>query len=153
MENKMITIKNVCNHMIGIDVPELRMSRSIAPGKLIKMEKDLLEQALTYPGVPELFNRRYLHLVEQEITEEISNGYLEPQLSESDGMTEEEFVKIIETGTDLQFDKILREADPTKYDTIVSAALKAQNITLSKANLIKKVTGKDIFEMKRFMEA
>ena len=59
MEKKTLAIKNISNHEVGIVVPEIRLSRFIQPNRSIKMNKEQLEEALTYPGVPELFNSQY----------------------------------------------------------------------------------------------
>lgn len=150
MDNKKtITIKNISNREVGIVVPEIRLSRFIKSGMSIKMPSDLLEEALSYPGVAELFNDQYLISEEDEKMEEIGAGYVTIPQSKEEKMTEKEIIELIDGGTDLDLDKLLKKSSEYRYDTIVSAALKSQNLTFSKANLIKKVTGKDVIEMKK----
>lgn len=151
MEKKTITIRNISNREVGIVVPEMRLSRFIKPGMTIKMPVDTLEDALTYPGVPELFNSQYLVSEDDETMESIAGGYIKLPETEEERMSEQEIINVLQTGTDLQLDKLLNSATEYRKDTIVSAALKCEGITYSKANLIKMRTGKDIFEMKRFL--
>lgn len=151
MEKKTITIRNISNREVGIVVPEMRLSRFIKPGMTIKMPVDTLEDALTYPGVPELFNSQYLVSEDDETMESIAGGYVKLPETEEERMSEQEIINVLQTGTDLQLDKLLNSATEYRKDTIVSAALKCEGITYSKANLIKMRTGKDIFEMKRFL--
>lgn len=152
MENKTLSIKNISNHEVGIVVPEIRLSRFIQPNRSIKMNKEKLEEALTYPGVAELFNSQYLICEDDEEMEEIGGGYVSIPKTEEEKMTEEDIIKLIQTGSDLQFDKLLKSASQYRLDTIISAALKCESLTFSKINLLKAATGKDILEMKRHLD-
>ena len=149
MDKKTITVKNISNREVGIVVPEIRLSRFIKPGMSIKIPVDTLEDALTYPGVPELFNSQYLVAEDAESMEEIAGGYVSLPETEEEKMTEAEIVKLLETGTDFQLDKLLKSASKYRKDTIISAALKTEEITFSKVKMIKEATGKDILEMKK----
>ena len=152
METKTLAIKNISNHEVGIVVPEIRLSRIIQPNRSIKMGKDQLEEALTYPGVAELFNSQYLICEDDEAMEEIGGGYVSIPATEEEKMSEEDIIKLIQTGSDLQFDKLLKSASQYRLDTIISAALKCESLTFSKINLLKAATGKDNLEMKRQLD-
>lgn len=152
MEKKNVVIKNISNHDVGIVVPEIRFSRFISPGRTIKMTKDQLEDALSYPGVPELFNNQYLICEDSEVMEEVGGGYVNVPTSEEEKMTEAEIVNLIRNGTDLQLDKLLKSATPYRLDTIISAAIKCDDLTFSKIKMIEKVTGKDVLQMRRNLE-
>lgn len=152
MEKKTLAIKNISNHEIGIVVPEIRLSRFIQPNRSIKMNKEQLEEALTYPGVPELFNSQYLVCEDDEAMEEIAGGYVNLPATDEERMSEEDIIKLIQTGSDLQFDKLLKSSSPYRLDTIISAALKCESLTFSKINLLKAATGKDILEMKKHLD-
>ena len=152
MEKKTLAIKNISTHEVGIVVPEIRLSRFIQPNRSIKMGKDQLEEAKTYPGVAELFNSQYLICEDDEAMEEIGGGYVSIPATEEEKMSEEDIIKLIQTGSDLQFDKLLKSASQYRLDTIISAALKCESLTFSKINLLKAATGKDILEMKRHLD-
>lgn len=149
MEKKDITIKNISNREVGIVVHDMKLSRFIKPGMKIKMPVDKLEEALTYPGVPELFNSQYLVAEDQEAMEEIAGGYVNLPEQEEEKLSESEIINLLQKGTDFQLDRLLKSSTEYRKDTIVSAALKCENITFSKLNLISKATGKDIFKMKK----
>lgn len=151
MENKM-SVKNISNHDVGIVVPEMRFSRFIAPNRSIFVEKDKLEELLTYPGVSELFNNQYLVCEDSKSMEEIGGSFVSVPSTKEETLTEEEIVDLINSGTELELDKLLKSATSYRMDTIVSAALKCDGLTLSKVNMIQKASGKDILAMKKSLK-
>lgn len=146
-----VTIKNISNRKIGISIPELRVSRSILPGREIKMEKDVLEEALTFPGVPELFSKKYL--IVEEVNDAIDLDIVDGDKVVTDesgnlaieGTEDFEQLKtIIESGTDFQLKKLLSSENKYRQDVIAAAAAQSHGITLNKIQIIKDITGIDL---------
>ena len=152
MDKKTISIKNISNREVGIVVPELRLSRFIQPGMVIKLAEDVLEEALTFPGVPELFNSQYLVALDAEKMDELAGGYVNIPQTKEETLTEAEIVTLIEKGTEEELKTLLENATDYRKDTIISASLKCEEITYAKVKLIQKYTGKDIFTMKKQLE-
>ena len=62
MDNNKVGIKNISNRNVGLTVKDLRLHRVILPKQTIYLTKEVLEEALTYPGVQYLFDNKYLAL-------------------------------------------------------------------------------------------
>ena len=145
-----VTVKNISNRRVGIYVPDLRINRVILPGREISMEESLLEDALTYPGVTELFSKKYL--IVEEIKEGIELGVIdESSVVTTDGKTVvecneyfEQLKTIIESGTDFQLKKIVSQSNKYRQEVIAAAAAQSSGITLNKIEIIKNLTGIDL---------
>ena len=142
-----VEIKNISNRTVGITIPELRFSRTIKPNMSIQIPKETLEEAIAFPGVAELFNRGYITSKNLEVLEEIGGGYIESKDKKA-LLTEAEIIDVIENGTQLELDKILKATNNYRKDVVITAALKAKDISFQKAELIKKYTGKNVLSMK-----
>lgn len=145
-----VRVKNISGHKVGITVSELRLNRTIEPGKEILIDKETFEESLTYPGVEELFTRKYLALLDTQEALEVGLISEEDISHTEDGdhqeniQDEKEIRKIIETGTDFQLKKLLAKESDYRKTEIANIASRIENITLSKIDIIKKETGIDL---------
>lgn len=147
-QKEKVGIKNISNRRVGILVPELRLRRPIDPSKTVYVDKDLMDEAITYPGVAELFNLHYLIFIEDKDAESISSGYVEIP-TEEEKMDFEDLKEIINSKSDEEFKKIVSSFNAEKLSFLVDAAVVADNITYSKAKIIQELTGIDISVRKK----
>lgn len=150
-----IGIKNICGHKVGLIVRDLRLNRSIEPGKIIQVEKEKFEEALTYPGVQELFDRKYLAMTDTQEAVDLGVISEEDTVTENGKLTQTgiedaaEILKVLETGTDFQLKKLLQNQSDYRKEEIANIAAKSNKITLSKIEIIKNETGIDLQKILR----
>ena len=76
MEQRMVIIKNLVNHRVGISIPELGLQKKwTKKGAIATIPFDMLEQALWYAGVRTLFEKGSLYI--ESMQDKIDLG-LEP---------------------------------------------------------------------------
>lgn len=148
-----VTIKNIGNRKIGFVVSELRINRTIMPGRTMLIEREKLEEALTFPGIEGLFARKYIAIVEPEVGVEMGVVDEESIVTDSEGKMKvegtedfEEIKRILSEGTDFQTKKLFNSANSYRNEVIVAAAYEVPNISANKKEIIKTFTGVDMFK-------
>ena len=149
MENK-VQIQNITNHVVGLIVPDLRLNRDIQPGKTIQVKADVLEDAMSYPGVEKLFRNKYLKFVNAE--EAVDYGVIDEEDVEqtSEGAVQKnaqdaaEILDIIDNGTAFQLKKLLESESESRKREIADIAATSEKIGMDKIDIIKKMTGIDL---------
>ena len=150
---KKVTIKNIANMRIGLTVPDIRLNRVIEPGKSIALDEEMLEEALGFHGVEQLFNQQLLVLVEEAARKELEHTGIKVDLAPEETFDKEEIIKVLETGTDLELKKLLDKASKARKDMVATLAIReAKDISYSKAGLIKAATGTDVFTARQEFE-
>lgn len=156
MENNKISIKNIANHSVGITVEDLRLHRVLQPSQRIFLLKDVLEEALTYPGVMYLFTNKYLIIEDTDFAleqgvlteEEVKNETAEKPIQKNI-QDEAEIAEIINHGTELDLKDLLVNESPARQSVIADIAAECEGLTLGKIDIIKRFSGIDLSKVVR----
>lgn len=150
MDNNKVGIKNISNRNVGLTVKDLRLHRVILPQQTIYLLKDILEEALTYPGVQYLFDNKYLALkdvnfgMEQGILTDEDVDKVNDVLVQKNVQDEEEIKKIVNFGTDFELKKLLADETDARKQVIADIAATCEGLTMSKIDIINRLTGIDL---------
>lgn len=141
-----VTIKNTTVGTVSIIIPEMRLNRTIKQNGSISLPKEVLEEALDYPGVRELFEEQDLAIIDEEFRIESGLQDEDEKVDEEAMLNFDEIKKTISTGTPYQMKKLLEEATPARYQAIAQAAYECEDISMAKIEQITKATGIDIMQ-------
>lgn len=150
MDNNKVGIKNISNRNVGLTVKDLRLHRVILPKQTIYLTKEVLEEALTYPGVQYLFDNKYLALndvdfgMEQGILTDEDVDKVNDVLVQKNVQDEEEIKRIVNFGTDFELKKLLADETEARKQVIADIAANCEGLTMSKIDIIKRLTGIDL---------
>lgn len=150
MDNNKVGIKNISNRNVGLTVKDLRLHRVILPKQTIYLMKDVLEEALTYPGVQYLFTNKYLALndvdfgMDQGILTDEDVDKVDDALVQKNVQDEEEIKKIVNFGTDFELKKLLADETDARKQVIADIAATCEGLTMSKIDIINRLTGIDL---------
>ena len=154
MENK-VEIKNITNRTVGITVEDLRLHRVLQPSQKIYLAKEVLQEALTYPGVMYLFQNKYLVMLDTDFA--LDEGVItEDQIVETkegnvqtNVQDEKEIREIINNGSDLELKKLMADESPERKAIIADIAATCEGLTMSKIDVIKRLSGIDLSKVVR----
>lgn len=148
MEQRMVIIKNLVNHRVGISIPELGLQKKwTKQGAKVTIPFDILEQALWYSGVRPLFEKGSLYI--ENMQDKIDLG-LEPI-----GATEPENIIVLNDGQRLNMLKLMgydefidkvTQLNRTQVDNLIEYAIENKIVDVDKCTYLKKLTGKDIIK-------
>lgn len=148
MEQRMVIIKNLVNHRVGISIPELGLQKKwTKKGAMATIPFDMLEQALWYAGVRTLFEKGSLYI--ESMQDKIDLG-LEPV-----GATEPENIIVLNDGQRLNILKLMKyeefvdkvsQLNRTQVDNLIEYAIENKIVDVDKCTYLKKLTGKDIIK-------
>ncbi len=150
MDNNKVGIKNISNRNVGLTVKDLRLHRVILPKQTIYLTKEVLEEALTYPGVQYLFDNKYLALndvnfgMEQGILTDEDVDKVNDVLVQKNVQDKEEIKRIVNFGTDFELKKLLADETEARKQVIADIAANCEGLTMSKIDIIKRLTGIDL---------
>ena len=150
MDNNKVGIKNISNRNVGLTVKDLRLHRVILPKQTIYLTKEVLEEALTYPGVQYLFDNKYLALndinfgMEQGILTDEDVDKVDDVLVQKNVQDEEEIKRVVNFGTDFELKKLLADETEARKQVIADIAASCEGLTMSKIDIIKRLTGIDL---------
>lgn len=150
MDNNKVGIKNISNRNVGLTVKDLRLHRVILPKQTIYLTKEVLEEALTYPGVQYLFDNKYLALndvnfgMEQGILTDEDVDKVNDVLVQKNVQDEEEIKRIVNFGTDFELKKLLADETEVRKQVIADIAATCEGLTMSKIDIINRLTGIDL---------
>ena len=152
--SKKISIKNIANMRIGLTVPDIRLNRVIEPGKTISIDEEILDEAMGFHGVEQLFAQQLLVITDEAARKSLEHTGVKVDLEPEETMDKDEIIKLLETGTDLEVKKLLEKSSKARKDMIATLAIReAKDISYSKAGLIKDATGTDVFKARQEFEA
>ena len=135
-----ITIKNICNAMISIHVPEANFSREIPSGREIPIPHDTYE-ALTFDqGFMNLVNMHYIQVLGVPAEEAI----VPP---EEVITTKDEINKMLDDLDITAFAKFIPNAAPAEKETVVDLAVEKKITHSGFVTLIKKYCGRDVIDL------
>jgi len=135
-----ITIKNICNAMVSISVPEAQFSREIPSGREIPIPHDTYE-ALTFDqGFMNLVNMHYIKI----------NGVPEDEAilpPDEVVTTKDEIAKMLDALDITAFAKFIPNAAPAEKETVVDLAVEKKITHSGFVSLIKKYCGRDVIDL------
>ena len=135
-----ITIKNICNAMVSIHVPEANFSREIPSGREIPIPHDTYE-ALTFDqGFMNLVNMHYVQVLGVPAEEAI----IPP---EEVITTKDEISKMLDDLDITAFAKFIPNAAPAEKATVVDLAVEKKITHSGFVTLIKKYCGRDVIDL------
>lgn len=135
-----ITIKNICNAMVSIHVPEANFSREIPSGREIPIPHDTYE-ALTFDqGFMNLVNMHYVQVLGVPAEEAI----IPP---EEVITTKDEISKMLDDLDITAFAKFIPNAAPAEKETVVDLAVEKKITHSGFVTLIKKYCGRDVIDL------
>lgn len=141
-----VEVKNLVNFRVGINVPEIRLIRPIAPNSTVKIKRDDFEMALTYPGVMQLFDKGYLAVVNQDDRIEFNMQEPETEVDPVDLAGEKEIRDILISGTPFRIKKLCANASADRKEVIAQIAFSIPELTIDKMNILTEATGVDIMK-------
>lgn len=135
-----ITIKNICNAMVSVHVPEANFSREIPSGREIPIPHDTYE-ALTFDqGFMNLVNMHYIQVLGVPAEEAI----VPP---EEVITTKDEINKMLDDLDITAFAKFIPNAAPAEKETVVDLAVEKKITHSGFVTLIKKYCGRDVIDL------
>lgn len=135
-----ITIKNICNAMVSIHVPEANFSREIPSGREIPIPHDTYE-ALTFDqGFMNLVNMHYIQVLGVPAEEAIVSP-------EEVITTKDEISKMLDDLDITAFAKFIPNAAPAEKETVVDLAVEKKITHSGFVTLIKKYCGRDVIDL------
>lgn len=144
-----IEIRNTINHSVVLTVEDLRLRREILPNQTIKIDSEKFEEAMTYPGVRNLFKYGYLRV------EKASENVIEAM--EDAGLTDEEIqgflsmnelVKLFEEESVDKIKEVLADCPPERHNSILEAMDQVKNLEFAKVKAVKDLLGLNYVEYK-----
>ena len=135
-----ITIKNICNAIVSINVPEAQFSREIPSGREIPVPKETYD-ALTFDqGFMNLVNMHYIQIKGVPAEEAI----LPP---EEVVTTKDEINRMLDAQDITAFAKFIPNAAPAEKETVVELAVEKKITHSGFVGLIKKYCGRDVIDL------
>lgn len=135
-----IKIKNICNAIVSIHVPEANFNREIPSGREIPIPKDTYE-ALTFDqGFINLVNMHYIQILGVPAEEAIIP--VDEVITSKD-----EINKMLDALDITAFAKFIPNAAPAEKDTVVDLAVEKKITHSGFVTLIKKYCGRDIIDL------
>ena len=135
-----ITIKNICNAIVSINVPEAQFSREIPSGREIPVPKETYD-ALTFDqGFMNLVNMHYIQIKGVPAEEAI----LPP---EEVVTTKDEINRMLDAQDITAFAKFIPNAAPAEKETVVELAVEKKITHSGFVGLIKKYCDRDIIDL------
>ena len=135
-----ITIKNICDSIVSIYVPEAHFSREIPSGREIPIAPDTYE-ALTFDqGFMNLVNMHYIQILGLPAEESL--------LSPEEVVTpKDEINKMLDNLDITAFAKFIPNAAPAEKETVVDLAVEKKITHSGFVSLIKKYCGRDVIDL------
>ena len=135
-----ITIKNICDAIVSINVPEANFSREIPSGREIPIPRDTYD-ALTFDqGFMNLVNMHYIQIF--GIPPEEALIPPEEVITSKD-----EINKMLDALDITAFAKFIPNAAPAEKETVVDLAVEKKITHSGFVSLIKKYCGRDVIDL------
>ena len=134
-----ITIKNISNATVSLYVPEIKLNRSLMPGRSINIDKETYDDLTFDTGFNTLVKSHYLSvegIEENDEVEVIKNVF-----------TREDINKMLDSQDITAFAKFIPTAAPAEKETVVDLAVEKGITNSGFVTLIKKYCGRDVIEL------
>lgn len=145
-----IKIRNIIDHSIVISEPDIRLRREILPNQTILIEEELLDEAMNFIGIANMFRRGYLR-IENDLSESCSDTFDNLGISvdeNKDFLSLDELKEVMENGSNLDLKKAIEKNTQERMSTIMAAAIASNGLSGSKIDLIEKYTGQNVLKLK-----
>ena len=131
-----ITLKNVSSATVVVSLPDIRFNRTLAPGRIVTVEKDIYEEMMFDTGVQNLLRAGYIRFdgVPEEETSVIVDEVLDYKAIE----------KMIDDRDITAFAKFIPNASVAEKETVVKYAVDTNVTDNAFTALIKKYCGVDV---------
>lgn len=146
MENKKVIVKNMINSVVGLNLPDLRLTRTWERKGVKKtIDLDVLREAMYDPGTEYMFRNKILYIDDKDVRIELG---LEDPESKTDFLLDEKQMKRYLTVLPV---KELKEALPKmgegQVEALIDYAVKNEIVNFDRCQAIKDFCGKDIINI------
>lgn len=146
--DKKVKIKNTTNGRIGINIPDLKLSRIWERKNVIKyIDFDDLEQALYDPGVEYMIRQGMLEIEDMEV--KIALGLEEEGTTTPVNiivLSEKEMERYLKVLPIVDFKKKIADLPKEQIYNLLDYAIEKEIIQLDKNDILKQITGTDVME-------
>lgn len=146
--NKKVKIKNTTNGRIGINIPDLKLSRIWEKKNVIKdIDFDDLEQALYDSGVEYMIRQGMLEIEDMEV--KIALGLEEEGTTTPVNiivLSEKEMERYLKVLPIVDFKKKIADLPKEQIYNLLDYAIEKEIIQLDKNDILKQITGTDVME-------
>ncbi len=157
MENTQtkIIVESRVNGSIGLSVPDLRLKkRWEKKGQKVAIDRDVLREAIYEPGVEYLFQTGSLYIEKME--DKIFLGLEEEGTSVPTkviALTEQQIMRLLKIAPVAELKEFLSKASLPQREELVDYAIKNEITELSKCDLLKQATGRDVLQAVKLSRA
>ena len=139
--NDKVKITSTANAVVGIKLPEYNFSRTWAKkGAQVLMNKDLLEEAMSRPGVQYLFEQGVLYIDDMEVKKELGLEPLEAEKPTNIVIPDEKLVKRLLTVAPVsELKSALKKLPAEQIGEFANIAIAQKDISLERSEVIKEV--------------
>lgn len=144
-----IKIRNTIDHLVILNVEDLRLRREIMPNQTVNIDAEKFEEAMTYTGVQNLFKYGYLRVenAPTEIEEAMEDAGLTEQ--EIHGfLSMGELVEAFENKPVNELKELLADCPAERFNFILEAMDKVKNLEFAKVKMVKDLLGINYIEYK-----
>lgn len=148
MENRKITIESLSTGRVGIDIPELHLSRRWEKkGAKTTIDLDTLKEAIYYKGVSNLFTDGFLKIDDMDVKIELGlepEGAKEPEniIILSDAQRQ----RLLTVAPDRDLKEALGKISYEQTQELIEYAIEHEITDINKCDILKKATGVDIIK-------
>ena len=146
--DKKVKIKNTTNGRIGINIPDLKLSRIWEKKNVIKyIDFDDLEQALYDSGVEYMIHQGMLEIEDMEV--KIALGLEEEGTTTPVNiivLSEKEMERYLKVLPIVDFKKKIADLPKEQIYNLLDYAIEKEIIQLDKNDILKQITGTDVME-------
>ena len=146
--DKKVKIKNTTNGRIGINIPDLKLSRIWEKKNVIKyIDFDDLEQALYDSGVEYMIRQGMLEIEDMEV--KIALGLEEEGTTTPVNiivLSEKEMERYLNVIPIVDFKKKIADLPKEQIYNLLDYAIEKEIIQLDKNDILKQITGTDVME-------
>ena len=146
--NDKVIVTSMVGGNIGITLPHIRFNKTWPKkGTKLSIDKDVLREAIYEPGVEYLFKKSILYI--DDLAFKIELG-LEPEGAESPtliAMDEKYMTRVLKVMPVNEMKKIISEMNEIQRQEFVDFASNQNDISLDRIQVIKQVTGFDVFKI------
>ena len=149
MENKKVTIENLINSIVSINVPELRLSRTWEKkGAKKTIDLEVLKEAIYDPGTEYMFKQKILYIDDKDVRIEL--GLEEPDSNEEYILTDKQKKRYLTTLPVSELKQVLPTLGAGQVQDLIDYAVENNIVDFERSEIIKKFTNKDIIKMVQF---
>lgn len=147
MENKKVVIENMVNSRVGIDIPELRLTRVWErKGAKKPIEFDILKEAIYNEGVDYMFRNGILYIDDMDV--KIALGLEEENAPAQIKVLKDEDCEELWNKVTLKvFKETLEEYPKEQLQVLADYAVARKILNLDKSNALRKKIGYDVVKV------